>query len=40
MEIFGHEEGDYKAVSVGSFGSNSYTAYESNSDRNKTLSIE
>ena len=39
--LFEHEQEDYyKPVRVGNFWSNNYTEYESNSDRNKTLSIE
>ena len=39
--FFEHEEEDYyKSVRVGSFWSNTYIEYESNSDRKKTLSIE
>ena len=34
------EEDHYKAVRVGKFWSNSYIEYESNGDRNKTLSIK
>ena len=34
------EENYYKPVRVGNFQSNSYIEYESNSDRNKTLSVE
>ena len=30
----------YKPVTVGNFWSNNYTQYESNGDRNKTLSVE
>ena len=39
---FGHEEEEnyYKPVRVISFWSNNYVEYESNSDRNKTLSVE
>ena len=33
------EEGCYKPVTVGSSGTSSYIKYESNGDRNKTLSI-
>ena len=37
-----HEEGEnyYKLVRVTNFLSNNYIEYESNSDRNKTLSVE
>ena len=35
-----HEEDYYKSVRVGNFWSNYYVEYESNSDRNKTLSVE
>ena len=39
--IFEHkEENYYKSVRVGNFWSNNYIEYESNGDRNKTLSIE
>ena len=39
--LFKEEEEDfYKEVTVGNFYSNTYTKYESNGDRNKTLSIE
>ena len=39
--LFEHEEEKcYKAVIVNIFWSNSYVEYESNSDRNKTLSVE
>ena len=34
------EEGCYKPVTVGSSGTSSYIKYESNGDRNKTLSIK
>ena len=34
------EEGYYKLVRIGNFWSNNYVEYESNSDRNKTLSVE
>ena len=40
MNVFEHEEDSYKSVRVGNFLSNSYIEYESNSDRNKTLSVE
>ena len=37
----GYEEKDYyKPVSVGNFWSNNYIEYESNNDRNKTVSVE
>ena len=39
--LFEHEEEYYdKQVWVGNFWSNNYIEYESNSDRNKTLSVE
>ena len=39
--LFEHEvEGCYKPIRVGNFCSNSYTKYENNGDRQKTLSIE
>ena len=39
--FFEHEEEDYyKPVRVGNFWSNNYFEYESNRDRNKTISIE
>ena len=39
--IFEHkEENYYKSVKVSNFWSNNQIEYESNSDRNKTLSIE
>ena len=39
--LFEHEEKNYyKPVRVINFWSNNYTEYESNSDRNKTLSAE
>ena len=40
--LFEHEEeeGYYKLVGVGNFWNNNYIEYESNGDRNKTLSIE
>ena len=41
--IFEHkkeEENYYKPVRVNNFWSNNYIEYESNSDRNKTLSVE
>ena len=41
--IFDHEkeeENYYKPVRVSKFWSNSYIEYESNGDRNKTLSVE
>ena len=39
--LFEHEEEKcYKAVRVNIFWSNSYVEYESNGDRNKTLSVE
>ena len=39
--IFEYEEGNYyKPVRVGNFWSNNYVDYESNSDRNKTASVE
>ena len=39
--LFEHEEEDYyKPVRVGNFWSNNYMEYESNSYRNKTLSVE
>ena len=40
MNVFEQEEDSYKSVRVGNFLSNSYIEYESNSDRNKTLSVE
>ena len=36
----GKEENYYKAVSVSNFWSNNYIEFESNSDRNKTLSVK
>ena len=38
--FFEHEEDCYKPVRVGSFWSRNYIEYESNGDRNKTLSVE
>ena len=39
--LFEHEEEDYyKRVRIGDFCSKNYIEYESNSDRNKTLSVE
>ena len=40
--LFGHEEEEnyYKPVIVSNFLSNNYIEYESNDDRNKTLSVE
>ena len=40
--LFEHkeEENYYKAVRFGSFQSNNYVDYESNNDKNKTLSAE
>ena len=39
--LFKHEEENhYKLVTVSTFYSNNYIEYESNSDRNKTLSVE
>ena len=39
--LFEHEEENYqKPVRVNKFWSNNYTEYESNTDRNKTLSVE
>ena len=40
--LFEHEEEKdyYKPVRVGNFRSNIYIEYESNGDRNKTLSVE
>ena len=39
--LSGYEEKDYyKPVIVGNFWSNNYIEYESNNDRNKTLSVE
>ena len=39
--IFEYEEGNYyKPVRVGNFWSNNYVDYKSNSDRNKTASVE
>ena len=40
--IFEHEEEEnyYKPVRVSNFWSNNYIEYESNGDRNKTLSVE
>ena len=43
MNLFGHEkekENYYKPVKVSNFWSNNYIEYESNGDRNKTLSVE
>ena len=38
---FGQEEEDYyKTVRIGNFWSRNYIEYESNGDRNKTLSLE
>ena len=37
--FFEHEEDCYKPVRVGSFWSSNYIEYESNGDRNKTLSV-
>ena len=39
-KCFELEEDCYKPVRVGNFYSNNYIEYESNGDRNKTLSIE
>ena len=40
--LFEHEEEEnfYKSVKVGNFWNNNYIEYESNGDRNKTLSTE
>ena len=38
--LFEHEEDYHKPVRVDSFQSNSYIEYESNGDRNKTLSVK
>ena len=38
--LFEHDEGYQKPVRVGNLQSNNYIQYESNGDRNKTLSIE
>ena len=39
--LFEHEEENYnKPVRVNNFWSNNYIEHESNSDRNKTLSVE
>ena len=38
--LFEHEEDYYKPVRVGIFQNDNYVEYESNSDRNKTLSVE
>ena len=40
--LFEHEEEEnyYKTVRVSNFWSNNYIEYESNSDRNKILSVE
>ena len=38
--LFEHEEDYYKPVRVGNFWSNSYTEYDSNSNRSKTLSMK
>ena len=40
--LFEHKEGEnyYKPVRVSNFWSNNYIEYESNGDRNKTLSVE
>ena len=40
--VFEHEEEEnyYKPVTVGNFWSNNYIGYKSNSDSNKTLSID
>ena len=42
MNLFEHEEEEnyYKPVRVSNFGGNNYIEYESNGDRNKTLSVE
>ena len=41
MDRFEHEEENiYKLVQVNNFWSNSYVEYESNVNRNKTLSVE
>ena len=43
LRIFFHQEEEenyYKLVRVSNFWSNNYIEYESNSDRNKTLSVE
>ena len=42
INLFEHEEEEtnYKPVRVGNFCSNNYIKYESNSNRNKTLSVE
>ena len=40
---FEHEEAEenyYKPIRVSNFWSNNYIEYESNGDRNKTLSVE
>ena len=41
INLFQHEEGENycKPVRVGNFWSNNYIEFESNGDRNKTLSI-
>ena len=40
--LFEHEEEEncYKPVRISNYWSNNYIEYESNSDRNKTLSVE
>ena len=42
LNLFEHEEEEkhYKLVRVSNFWSNNYIEYESNGDRNKTLSVE
>ena len=40
LEHENEEENYYKPVRVSNFWSNSYIEYESNGDRNKTLSVE
>ena len=39
-DLFGQEKNYYKVVSVSNFWSIKYIEYESNGDRNKTLSTE
>ena len=38
--LFEQEDDYYKPVSVGNFWNNNYIEYESNSDRNKKLSVK
>ena len=39
-KLFGHRGDYYKLLRWGNFLSNNYIEYESNCDRNKTLSVE